>query len=93
MLQVSGQTHLGRNQHHIFLHHLDEDGTYYIKWFEGDVAPKIFEVVKDDSYTGYDEFSNSKIQRRLLQNNGDTNFDHSAFFLISSNQKLLFSFL
>ena len=40
MLQVSAQTHLGRNQHHIFLHHLDEDGTYYIKWFEGDVAQR-----------------------------------------------------
>ena len=23
MLQVSGRTHLGQNQHHIFLHHLD----------------------------------------------------------------------
>ena len=47
-------------------------------------------MVKDDSYTGYGEFSNSKIQRRLLQNNGDINFDHSAFFLISSNQKCFF---
>ena len=27
---------------------LDEDGTYCIKWFEGDVAPKIVEVVKDE---------------------------------------------
>ena len=51
---------------------LDEDGTYCIKWFEGNVAPKIVEVVKDDSCTGYGEFSNSKIKRRLLQNNGDT---------------------
>ena len=41
---------------------LDEDETYCIKWFEGDVAPKIVEVVKDDSCTGYGEFSNSKIQ-------------------------------
>ena len=71
---------------------LDEDGTYCIKWFEGDVAPKIVEVVKDDSCTGYGEFSNSKIQTRLLQNNGDTNFSHSAFFLISSNQKLFLQF-
>ena len=53
---------------------LDEDGTYCHKWFDGDVAPKIVEVVKDDSCTGYGEFSKSKIQRRLLQNNGDTNF-------------------
>ena len=59
---------------------LDEDGTYCIKWFEGDFAPKIVEVVKDDSCTGYGGFSNSKIQRHLLQNNGDTNFDHSVFF-------------
>ena len=51
---------------------LDEDRTYCIKWFEGDVAPKIVEVIKDDSCTGYGEFSNSKIQRRLLQNNGGT---------------------
>ena len=72
---------------------LDEDGTYCIKWFEGDLAPKTVEVVKDNSCTGYGEFSNSKWQRGLLQNNGDTNFDHSAFFLISSNQKLFFSFL
>ena len=72
---------------------LDEDGTYCIKWFEGDVAPKIVEVVKDNSCTGYGEFSDSKIQRRLLQNNGDTNFNHSAFFLISSNQKRFFNFL
>ena len=72
---------------------LDEDGTYCIKWFEGDVAPKIVEVVKDNSCTGYGEFSDCKIQRRLLQNNGDTNFNHSAFFLISSNQKLFFNFL
>ena len=71
---------------------LDEDETYCIKWFEGDVAPKIVEVIKHDSCTGYGE-SNSKLQRRLLQNNGDTNFDHSAFFLISSNQKLFFNFL
>ena len=42
---------------------LDEDGTYCHKWFDGDVAPKIVEVVKDDSCTGYGEFSNSKIQR------------------------------
>ena len=63
---------------------LDKDGTYSIKWFEGDVAPKIIKVVKDNSCTGYVEFSNSKIQRRLLQNNGDSNFNHSAFFLISS---------
>ena len=69
---------------------LDEDGTYCIKWFEGDVAPKIVEVVKDDSCTCYGEFFNSKIQRRLLQNNANTNFNHSAFFLISSNQKLFF---
>ena len=40
---------------------LDEDRTYCIKWFEGDVAPKIVEMVKDDSFTGYGEFSNSKI--------------------------------
>ena len=72
---------------------LDEDGTYCMKWFEGDVAPKTVEVVKDNSCTDYGEFSNSKLQRGLLQNNGDTNFDHSAFFLISSNQKLFFSFL
>ena len=72
---------------------LDDNKTYCIKWFEGDVAPKIVEVIKDDSRTGYGEFSNSKLQRRLLQNNGDTNFDHSAFFLISSNQKLFFNFL
>ena len=67
---------------------LDEDWTYYIKWFEGHVAPKMVEVVKDNSCTAYGEFSDSKIQRGLLQNNGDTNFNHSAFFLISSNQKL-----
>ena len=72
---------------------LDEDGTYCIKWFEGDVAPKIVEVVKDNPGTSCGEFSNSKIQLRLRQNNGDTNFDHSAFFLISSNQKLSFNFL
>ena len=72
---------------------LDEDKIYYIKWFESDVVPKIVEVIKDDSCTGYGEFSNSKIQRRLLQNNGDTKFDHSAFFFISSNQKLFFNFL
>ena len=72
---------------------LDEDGTYCIKWFEDDVAPKIVDVVKDNSCTGYGEFYDSKIQRRLLQNNGDTNFNHSAFFLISSNQKLFFNFL
>ena len=66
---------------------LDEDGTFCIKWSEGNVAPKIAEVVKDNSCTAYGEFSDSKIQRRLLQNNGDTNFNHSAFFLISSNQK------
>ena len=53
---------------------LDEDGTYCHKWFDGDVAPKIVEVVKDNSCTGYGEFSKSKIQRRLLQNNGDANF-------------------
>ena len=70
---------------------LDEDVTYCIKWFEGDVAPKIVEVVKDDSCTCYGEFFNSKIQRRLLQNNSNTNFNHSAFFLIPSNQKLFFS--
>ena len=40
---------------------LDEDRTYCIKWFECDVAPKIVEMVKDDSFTGYGEFSNSKI--------------------------------
>ena len=67
---------------------MDEDGTYCIKWFEGDVAPKTVEVVKDNSCTGYGDFSNSKLQRRLLQNNGDANFNHSAFFLISFNQKL-----
>ena len=71
---------------------LDEDGTYCIKWFEGHVAPKIVEVVKDNSCTAYGEFSDSKIQRRLLQNNGDSNFNHSAFFLISSDQKLFFNF-
>ena len=64
---------------------LNEGGTYCIKWFEGNVAPKIVEVVKDDSCTVYGKFSNSKIQRRLLQNNGDTSFDHSAFFLIFFN--------
>ena len=67
---------------------LDEDWTYYIKWFEGHVATKMVEVVKDNSCTAFGEFFDSKIQRRLLQNNGDTNFNHSAFFLISSNQKL-----
>ena len=72
---------------------LDEDKRYCTNLFEGDVAPKIVEVVKNDFCTGFDEFSNSKIKRRLLQNNGDTNFDHSAFFLISSNQKLFFKFL
>ena len=72
---------------------LDEDKTYCIKWFEGNVAPKIVKVVKDDSCTGYGEFSNSKIQRHPLQNNSDTNFDNSAFFLISSHQKLFFNFL
>ena len=59
----------------------------------GDVAPRIAEVIKDDSCTGNEDFSNSKMQRRLLQNNGDTNFNHSVFFLISSNQKLFFNFL
>ena len=59
---------------------LDEDGTYCIKWFEGDVAPKIIEVVKDNPCTNCGDFSNSKIQRHLRQNNGDTNFNHSAFF-------------
>ena len=44
---------------------LDEDETYCIQRFEGDVAPKIIEVVKDDSCSGYWEFSNSKIQRCL----------------------------
>ena len=72
---------------------LGKDGTYCIKWFEGDVASKIVEVVNDDSCTDYGEFSNSKIQRRLLHNNSDTSFDHSVFFLISSNQKLFFNFL
>ena len=67
---------------------LDEDETYCIQRFEGDVAPKIIEVVKDDSCTGYWEFSNSKIQRRLLQNNSDISFNHLVFFSISSNQKL-----
>ena len=60
---------------------LDEGGTYCIKWFEGDVAPKIVEVVKDNFCTCYGEFYSSKIQRRMLQNNGDTSFNHSAFFL------------
>ena len=72
---------------------LDEDGTYCHKWFEGDVAPKIVEVVKDNSCTGYGEFFNSKTQRCLLQNNGNTNFNHSAFFLISSTQKRFVNFL
>ena len=72
---------------------LDKDGTYCIKWFEGDVAPKIVEVVKDDSCTDYGEFSNSKIQRHILQNNGDTDFNHSALFLSFSNQKLFFNLL
>ena len=64
---------------------LDEDRTYWNKWFEGDVSPKIVEVVKDNPCTGYGEFCNCKIQTCLLKNNGGTNFNHSAFFLISSN--------
>ena len=49
----------------------------------GDVVPKIVEVVKEYSCTSYGEFSNSKIQRRLLQNNSDTGFDHSSFFFFN----------
>ena len=55
-------------------------------------APKL-DNIKDDSCTCYGEFSNSKIQSSLSQNNGDTNFNHSAFYLISFNQKLFFNFL
>ena len=72
---------------------LDEDEIYCNKWFGNDVVAKIAEGVKDDSCTGYGKLSNSRMQRRLLQNNGVTSFDHSAFFFISSNQKLFFNFL
>lgn len=37
---------------------LDQDNTLSIKWFDGDVAPKIIEVVKDDSCIGYGKFRN-----------------------------------
>ena len=47
-----------------FVWTLDENETYWFKLIEGDVAPKIFEVVKDDFCTGYGRFLNSKIQRR-----------------------------
>ena len=30
-----------------------EDGKYNIQWFDGDVAPKIVDVVKDNSCSGY----------------------------------------